>query len=445
MGKKKKNANDNVRQLAATCDNLLAPPVAVETLAEGDGKTIPKPGDDVTVHYVGTLVSDGSMFDSSREKKKPFTFKLGVGAVIKGWDLGVAQMSLGQRARFTIAAHAAYGAAGCTDKANASGTGVIPPNADLIFDVELLDVNFAVVLKRYEATLDAWRTQKLHNFDEDDEARAPLIEKHGDRDGYAAYLESVVKKKCEAERAKRRASASPAAAAAGAAKAAAAAAPTLAPADAAKLSSAAAELSKAVEAASLSSPAAATANAAAAAAAAAAGGGDAAAAAAAAAGEAAAPRPSLKFGAEFAAFKVEPNDEDEGKSPNFPRSLHNAAEMFTHLGHTESAARLHGCVRRNLATLEAGPDGKSGQQLGRACVCWGCGYVGLPKNAAQCHPKKATPKGVCAHCGEDDQTNFVRCQKDGKVLPWIEGASLTPEQAAKAAEAAETADRVEVS
>jgi FKBP-type peptidyl-prolyl cis-trans isomerase FkpA len=89
------------------------------------------PGKTVTVHYVGTL-TNGSKFDSSRDRGQGFTFPLGAGRVIQGWDKGVAGMRVGGVRKLTIPPEMGYGARGFPP--------VIPPNATLVFEVELLDV-----------------------------------------------------------------------------------------------------------------------------------------------------------------------------------------------------------------------------------------------------------------------------------------------------------------
>ncbi|MCX6915352.1 MAG: FKBP-type peptidyl-prolyl cis-trans isomerase [Verrucomicrobia bacterium] len=102
----------------------------VETITSGAGLS-PKRGDTVTVHYTGWL-TDGAKFDSSVDRNEPFTFVLGTGQVIHGWDEGVATMRVGDKVRLTIPPELAYGKAGYP--------GAIPPNATLIFEVELLSV-----------------------------------------------------------------------------------------------------------------------------------------------------------------------------------------------------------------------------------------------------------------------------------------------------------------
>ena len=91
----------------------------------------PTKGKQVKVHYTGTL-ENGTKFDSSVDRRQPFSFIIGVGQVIKGWDEGVMGMKAGGKRKLVIPANLGYGARGAG--------GVIPPNATLLFDVELLDV-----------------------------------------------------------------------------------------------------------------------------------------------------------------------------------------------------------------------------------------------------------------------------------------------------------------
>lgn len=93
-------------------------------------------GDQVTVHYTGRL-TDGTKFDSSVDRGQPFTFILGKGMVIKGWDEGVLGMKVGEKKTLTIEGDKAYGSQGIPD---GRGGYIIPPNATLVFDVELLKV-----------------------------------------------------------------------------------------------------------------------------------------------------------------------------------------------------------------------------------------------------------------------------------------------------------------
>ncbi|MBA4249415.1 MAG: peptidylprolyl isomerase [Candidatus Puniceispirillum sp.] len=102
--------------------------IEVTVKKKGEGEK-PKTGQKVTVHYEGRL-TDGTVFDSSRKRNSPFTFYLGIGQVIKGWDVGVADMQPGEIRILKIAPEWAYGSQGVP--------GAIPPNATLEFEVELI-------------------------------------------------------------------------------------------------------------------------------------------------------------------------------------------------------------------------------------------------------------------------------------------------------------------
>lgn len=120
-------SDDNNKQVDKIENNELK----IEVLSEGEGKTAEN-GDNVSVHYVGTF-EDKTKFDSSLDRGVPFDFKLGASQVIKGWDLGVLGMKIGEKRKLTIPSDLAYGEHGVP--------GAIPPNATLIFEVELLDIN----------------------------------------------------------------------------------------------------------------------------------------------------------------------------------------------------------------------------------------------------------------------------------------------------------------
>ena len=103
----------------------------VTHIKEGDGKTFPKKGDRVSVHYTGTYL-DGKKFDSSLDRNSPFKFTLGIGQVIKCWDISVARLSLGEKIKVICPYDLAYGERGAG--------GVIPPKTDLAFEMELIKI-----------------------------------------------------------------------------------------------------------------------------------------------------------------------------------------------------------------------------------------------------------------------------------------------------------------
>lgn len=112
-------------------ETTTASGLIIEDLVVGQGDSA-QPGQRVSVHYTGWL-TDGQKFDSSKDRNDPFDFPLGRGHVIAGWDEGVAGMQVGGSRKLTIPPHLGYGARGAG--------GVIPPNATLVFEVELLGIN----------------------------------------------------------------------------------------------------------------------------------------------------------------------------------------------------------------------------------------------------------------------------------------------------------------
>ncbi len=135
-GSREKRLAEEKRKQAAELDKVAAgfsetaSGLRYKIIQKGDGPKAEK-GKNVSVHYEGALL-DGTVFDSSYKRKEPISFQLGVGQVIRGWDEGVGLLKVGDKARFVIPSQLAYGSAGAG--------GVIPPDAILVFDVELIGV-----------------------------------------------------------------------------------------------------------------------------------------------------------------------------------------------------------------------------------------------------------------------------------------------------------------
>jgi len=122
---KKMNSNEAAGQVVTTESGLH-----LDLVVGGTGRQA-KRGDTATVHYIGWL-ADGKKFDSSVDRKEPFSFRVGAGQVIKGWDEGVGTMKVGGKRKLTIPPQLGYGTRGAGH--------IIPPNATLTFDVELLEL-----------------------------------------------------------------------------------------------------------------------------------------------------------------------------------------------------------------------------------------------------------------------------------------------------------------
>ncbi|MFH0951429.1 MAG: FKBP-type peptidyl-prolyl cis-trans isomerase [bacterium] len=125
--KKQKDTKDNNMEIIQPTGSGLQ----IDVLQAGTGTATTKAGDTISVHYTGTLL-DGTKFDSSVDRGQPFSFTLGVGQVIAGWDQGLLNMKVGEKRKLTIPADLGYGSRGAG--------AVIPPNAVLVFATELLAI-----------------------------------------------------------------------------------------------------------------------------------------------------------------------------------------------------------------------------------------------------------------------------------------------------------------
>lgn len=144
-------------------------------IREGTGQQAKK-GDKCSVHYVGTLESDGSKFDSSRDRDEPFEFTIGQG-VIEGWSLGVATMKVGELSKFVIKSNLGYGAAGSPPK--------IPGGATLVFEIELLEIVVEKTKEEVIAEANALCDEANKKFREGDFA--------GARDAYHHALHKIAR------------------------------------------------------------------------------------------------------------------------------------------------------------------------------------------------------------------------------------------------------------
>jgi len=145
----------------------------------------------------------------------------------------------------------------------------------------------------------------------------------------------------------------------------------------------------------------------------------------------------LEVSPQYANIQVIPKG-NEGSDANFPRNLHNAAELFLRVGMVPNVVRLKETTDKELELYESPNNEGRGVKLGRACVCWTCGHCGIPKDYKE---QNSQPPGPCFNCDEIDQVNWLRIVKSSRSnsnddddvgsaeLPWIEVAPMTEKQA----------------
>lgn len=125
------NLEKNIENQVINKSNNKKMELEITVLEKGTGEIETKNGDTIAVHYIGTF-EDGTKFDSSLDRGEPFSFTVGAGQVIKGWDQGTLEMKVGEKRKLVIPSELGYGE---------MGIGIIPPNATLIFEVELVSIN----------------------------------------------------------------------------------------------------------------------------------------------------------------------------------------------------------------------------------------------------------------------------------------------------------------
>ena len=138
--------------------------------------------------------------------------------------------------------------------------------------------------------------------------------------------------------------------------------------------------------------------------------------------------------AQYGAFEIFPRDEAEEADERMPRTVGHAYLVLVQTGETESAERCRNCMDRYLQVLAAGPSGNLSVNVGQACICWGCGYVGIPANTddldAQSEDpikRRMPPFAVCKQCKSGEKTNYVIGKAEGdSPLPFIEAAMQGP-------------------